>query len=193
MRTVVFAPAALDRLTDIFAWTADRFGEGQAEAYAARLARRLEALAAGEGPQPRPCERLMQGVREASGLVFYCRGFPLPDPAGEAGNARSGRDISRADEYRSASGAPRSPVAWGPAVHLPHISGGRAGRGRPTSPALAVVAERPVAGSEDDPPAPCPGRERRRNRAGRRAGEAGPIRGAWRYWRRPESILPGDL
>ena len=72
MKTVVFAPAALDRLTDIFAWTADRFGEGQAEAYAARLAHRLEALAAGEGPQPRPCERLMEGVREASGLVF-CR------------------------------------------------------------------------------------------------------------------------
>ena len=75
MKTVVFAPAALDRLADIFAWTAERFGEAQARAYAWRLARRLEALAAGEGPQPRPCERLMQGVREASGLVFHREGY----------------------------------------------------------------------------------------------------------------------
>ncbi len=74
MKTVVFAPAAPDRLADIFAWTEERFGEAQARACASRLARRLEALAAGEGPQPRPCERLMQGVREASGLVFYREG-----------------------------------------------------------------------------------------------------------------------
>ncbi|MDE0335156.1 MAG: type II toxin-antitoxin system RelE/ParE family toxin [Defluviicoccus sp.] len=74
MKTVVFAPAALDRLADILAWTVERFGEAQAEAYAARLARRLEALAAGEGPKARPCERLMRGVREASGLAFYHEG-----------------------------------------------------------------------------------------------------------------------
>ncbi|MYE00217.1 MAG: type II toxin-antitoxin system RelE/ParE family toxin [Alphaproteobacteria bacterium] len=74
MKTVVFAPAALDRLADIFAWTAERFGEAQAAAYAARLARRLEALAGGDGPKPRLCERLMQGVREASGLGFYREG-----------------------------------------------------------------------------------------------------------------------
>ena len=74
MKAVVFAPAALNRLADILAWTVERFGEAQAEAYAARLARRLEALAAGEGPKARPCERLMRGVREASGLAFYREG-----------------------------------------------------------------------------------------------------------------------
>lgn len=74
MKTLVFAPAALDRLTDILAWTAERFGEAQAEAYAARLAGRLDALAAGEGPKARPCERLMRGVREAPGLAFYREG-----------------------------------------------------------------------------------------------------------------------
>ena len=74
MKMVVFAPAALDRLADILAWTVERFGEAQAETYAARLAGRLEALAAGEGPRARPCERLMRGVREASGLAFYREG-----------------------------------------------------------------------------------------------------------------------
>lgn len=74
MKTVVFAPAALDRLADILAWSVERFGAAQADAYAARLARRLEALAAGEGPKARPCDRLMRGVREASGLAFYREG-----------------------------------------------------------------------------------------------------------------------
>ena len=74
MKTVVFAPAALDRLAELLAWTVERFGEAQAEAHAARLTRRLEALAAGEGPKARPCERLMHGVREASGLAFYREG-----------------------------------------------------------------------------------------------------------------------
>ena len=74
MRTVVFSPAALARLADIFAYSMDRFGEAQAEAYAARLAGRLEALAAGEGPTARPCERLMRGVREAFGLTCYHEG-----------------------------------------------------------------------------------------------------------------------
>ena len=72
MKSVVFAPAALDRLADILAWTVDRFGETQAEAYAARLVDRLQALAIGEGPKARPCDLLMRGVRESSDL-FYCR------------------------------------------------------------------------------------------------------------------------
>ena len=74
MRPVVFSPAALDRLAELLTWTVNRFGEAQAEVYAARLAGRLEAVAAGEGPKARPCERLMRGVREASGLVFYREG-----------------------------------------------------------------------------------------------------------------------
>ena len=72
MKSVAFAPAALDRLADILAWTVDRFGEMQAEAYAARIVDRLQALAIGEGPKARPCDRLMRGVRESSDLVF-CR------------------------------------------------------------------------------------------------------------------------
>ncbi len=74
MKTVVFAPAALDRLAELLAWTVERFGAAQAEAYGARLAGRLEALAAGEGPRAQPCERLMRGVREVSGLAFYREG-----------------------------------------------------------------------------------------------------------------------
>lgn len=70
MKTVVFSPAALARLADISAYSADRFGEAQAEGYAARL----EALAAGAGPMARPCERLMRGVREASGLTCIHEG-----------------------------------------------------------------------------------------------------------------------
>ena len=71
MKRVVFAPAALDRLADIFAWTIERFGEVRAEAYAAQSAGRIDALAAGTGPTARSCERLMHGVRDAPGLSFY--------------------------------------------------------------------------------------------------------------------------
>ena len=74
MKTVVFAPAALARLAELLTWTVERFGEAQAEIYAARLTRRLESLAAGEEPAARPCERLMRGVRDASGLAFYREG-----------------------------------------------------------------------------------------------------------------------
>ncbi|MDE0172421.1 MAG: type II toxin-antitoxin system RelE/ParE family toxin [Defluviicoccus sp.] len=74
MKTVVFSPAALDRLADIIAYSIERFGLAQADAYAARLADRLEALAASQGPEARPCERLMRGVRDASGLTCYREG-----------------------------------------------------------------------------------------------------------------------
>ncbi|MCY4480349.1 MAG: type II toxin-antitoxin system RelE/ParE family toxin, partial [Rhodospirillales bacterium] len=70
MKTVVFSPAALGRLADVFACSLERFGE----AYAGRLAGRLEALARGEGPKARPCEQLMRGVREASGLACFHEG-----------------------------------------------------------------------------------------------------------------------
>ena len=74
MKTVVFAPAALARLADIFAYGLERFGEARAGAYADRLGGRLDALARGEGPKARPCERLMRGVREASGLACFHEG-----------------------------------------------------------------------------------------------------------------------
>ena len=77
MRTVVFSPA-LARMSDILAYSLERFGEAQVEGYAARLAGRLEALASGKGPDARPCERRMQGVRKASGLVGCREGAHCP-------------------------------------------------------------------------------------------------------------------
>ena len=74
MKTVVFSPAALARLADILAHSVERFGAARAKAYAARLAGRLESLAAGQGPKARPWERVMLGVREASGLTCFREG-----------------------------------------------------------------------------------------------------------------------
>ena len=105
MKTVVFAPAALARLSDILAYTVERFGKAQAETYAARLAGWLEALASGKGPKARPCERLMRDVRESSGLVCYHEGAHYLILREAAGNTRSRRDIPRADEHRGAPGA----------------------------------------------------------------------------------------
>ncbi|MCY4487278.1 MAG: type II toxin-antitoxin system RelE/ParE family toxin [Deltaproteobacteria bacterium] len=74
MKTVVYAPVALARLTDIFAYTIERFGAAQADAYAARLTRRLTDLALGRGVAARPCERLMRDIREATGLTYIREG-----------------------------------------------------------------------------------------------------------------------
>ena len=74
MKAVVYSPAALTRFADILGYTVKRFGAAQADAYAARLAGRLEALASRHGPKARPCERLMRGVREASGLTCFREG-----------------------------------------------------------------------------------------------------------------------
>ena len=74
MKAVVYSPAALARFADILGYTVERFGAVQADAYATRLAGRLEALASGHGPKARPCERLMRGVREASGLTCFREG-----------------------------------------------------------------------------------------------------------------------
>ena len=74
MKAVVYSPAALARFADILGYTIERFGAAQADAHAVRLAGRLEALASGHGPKARPCERLMRGVREASGLTCFREG-----------------------------------------------------------------------------------------------------------------------
>ena len=74
MKEIFYAPAALARFADILEYTIQNFGEVQADAYTARLAARIEALAAGTGPRARPCELLMQGVRDASGLTWYREG-----------------------------------------------------------------------------------------------------------------------
>ena len=74
MKAVVYAPAALVRFADILEYTIEKFGEAQADAYTAQLAAWIEALATGTGPRARPCELLMQGVRDASGLTSYREG-----------------------------------------------------------------------------------------------------------------------
>jgi len=77
VKEIFYAPAALARFArfaDILEYTIQNFGEVQADAYTARLAARIEALATGTGPRARPCELLMQGVRDASGLTWYREG-----------------------------------------------------------------------------------------------------------------------
>ena len=74
MKTVVYAPVALARLADIFDYTIERFGTAQADADAARLARRLTDLALGRGLAARPCEHLMRDTREARGLTYIREG-----------------------------------------------------------------------------------------------------------------------
>ena len=74
MKDIFYAPAALARFADILECTIQNFGEVQVDACTARLAARIEALAAGTGPRARPCELLMQGVRDASGLTWYREG-----------------------------------------------------------------------------------------------------------------------
>ena len=74
MKAVVYAPAALARSAGILEYTIEKFGEAQADAHTAQLAARIEALATGTGPRARPCELLMQGVGDASGLTCYREG-----------------------------------------------------------------------------------------------------------------------
>ena len=71
MKSVVYAPAALDSFDDILEYTADTFGEAQAVTYSEQLVARIEALAAGAGPRARPCEFLMRGNADVAGLTYY--------------------------------------------------------------------------------------------------------------------------
>tara|TARA_R110002167_G_scaffold323757_2_gene529771 strand:- start:60 stop:413 length:354 start_codon:yes stop_codon:yes gene_type:complete len=61
-------------LVEIAEWTVRRFGAEQALAYRDALIARLDALASGQPPHPRPCDLLMQGRAAAAGLVFYREG-----------------------------------------------------------------------------------------------------------------------
>ena len=70
MKSVVYAPTALDSFDDILEYTADTFGEAQAVTYTEQLAARIEAL--GAGSRARPCALLMRGNADAAGLI-YCR------------------------------------------------------------------------------------------------------------------------
>lgn len=71
MKSLVYAPAALDSFDDILEYTADTFGEAQAVTYTEQLVARIEALAAGAGPRARPCEFLMRGNADVAGLTYY--------------------------------------------------------------------------------------------------------------------------
>lgn len=74
MKRLIYAPAALASLENIFAWTIEHFGDAQAERYKNQLAARLVAAAAGEPPHPLPCERLLMGKRDATGLTYLREG-----------------------------------------------------------------------------------------------------------------------
>lgn len=74
MKRLVYAPAALASLEDILAWTIENFGDAQAEHYTDQLVARLEALAAGRPPRPKPCAILLEAKRPAKGLCFYREG-----------------------------------------------------------------------------------------------------------------------
>ena len=78
MKAVVYSPAALARFADLLGCTLERFGAARADVHAVRLAGRLEAPASGHGPKARPRERLMRGVREASGLTCFREGSHYP-------------------------------------------------------------------------------------------------------------------
>lgn len=75
MKRIIYAPAALASLEDILEWTIETFGDDQAQTYADRLARRLEAIAAGQPPHPRPCAVLLQGKRDVPGLTCFREGM----------------------------------------------------------------------------------------------------------------------
>jgi toxin ParE1/3/4 len=61
-------------LVEIFAWTLDRFGERQAIAYRDTLIERIDAIAAGQPPHPRPCGLLTGKNPGAKDLVYYREG-----------------------------------------------------------------------------------------------------------------------
>ena len=70
MKSVVYAPAALDSFDGILEYTADTFGEAQAVTCSDQLVARIEALASA-GPRARPCTFLMRGNADAAGLSYY--------------------------------------------------------------------------------------------------------------------------
>lgn len=65
MKRIRFSTTAEDQLTGILATTIDRFGQIQAERYAAKIDASLRAAAAGEPPHPRPCSTLFGGEPDA--------------------------------------------------------------------------------------------------------------------------------
>lgn len=72
MKPVRLTREAEARLREIARWTAETFGAAQARAYQEQLSQRIDALAAGRPPHPKPCEILMPGRPDAAGLA-YCK------------------------------------------------------------------------------------------------------------------------
>ena len=74
MKTVIYAPRALERLDQIYRYRFEQWGEVQADLYYDRLIDRIEALAAGKWPHGRSCELLVKHRVDASGLKYYREG-----------------------------------------------------------------------------------------------------------------------
>lgn len=74
MKKLVYTRTALASLEDILDWTIQTFGDAQAADYTDQLVNRLDALARGQPPRPRPCSALIQNKRDATGLSFYREG-----------------------------------------------------------------------------------------------------------------------
>lgn len=67
-------PLAEGNLADIAVWTVDGFGQAQAIHYRDALIARINALAAGVLPHPRPCSVLMQPRSSISRLTYFREG-----------------------------------------------------------------------------------------------------------------------
>jgi toxin ParE1/3/4 len=74
MRDYRLSIQAEQRLEEIFGWAIDNFGIEQAIRYKDQLILRLSSMAAGELPQGKPCNNLLEGKREASDLEYYREG-----------------------------------------------------------------------------------------------------------------------
>jgi plasmid stabilization system protein ParE len=68
------SPQAEQSLEEIIGWTIDHFGIEQAAKYKDQLISRLSALAAGDMPQGRSCNSLLEGRRDAADLEYYREG-----------------------------------------------------------------------------------------------------------------------
>ena len=74
MKTWRLTRRAERSLVDIFAWTIEQFGKRQATAYRDALIERIQLIAQGQPPHPRPCGLLMQGHVTAENLLYYHEG-----------------------------------------------------------------------------------------------------------------------
>lgn len=72
MKDIRISPSAEAALADILEYSIERWGLSKAEEYKNQLLRRVRSAARAEPPHPMPCEILMQGKRDAAGLL-YCR------------------------------------------------------------------------------------------------------------------------